>query len=265
MKRIEFIAPVESMRGKLSGNQVLAYADNDNPAYDSPRGKVNYARNYRPSFIGAKVSKTGKAYFSVKTKTAVNMTAPALQAMALAGGTGAIYASLIKGANATAAKQVFDLKRASGAISAHITERKFYWDIIRAMLLGKSEHVVVSETYAGSTKSVTILNPWITDSTAAVAWVSRDVLVKFWDQLSNNGFTFSVDGAKGIAIEGDTFSELASYEAYNVLGIESKTVGGSSYAAIGNLFVLNANGDYILASETVVANAKYGLTSVSPA
>ena len=47
MKRIEFIAPVESMRGNLSGNQSLEYALNNNPAYDAPDG-VQYARNYQP-------------------------------------------------------------------------------------------------------------------------------------------------------------------------------------------------------------------------
>ena len=57
MKRIEFISPVEAMRGNLSRTkQTLLYAENDNPAWDAPVDKRSYARNYQPIFVGAKVA-----------------------------------------------------------------------------------------------------------------------------------------------------------------------------------------------------------------
>lgn len=40
MKRIEFIAPVEAMRGNLSGKQDLLYVENDNKAYEGPVGQT---------------------------------------------------------------------------------------------------------------------------------------------------------------------------------------------------------------------------------
>lgn len=84
MKRIEFIAPVEAMRGNLSrGKQTLLYAENNNPAWDAPVDKRSYARNYQPIFVGAKRSRDGHKYFSVKTKTATLITAAAKLNMAL--------------------------------------------------------------------------------------------------------------------------------------------------------------------------------------
>lgn len=82
MKRIEFIAPVEAMRGNLSGKQTLLYPTNDNKAFDAPQGVRSYAKNYRPSFIGAKRASDGLKYFGVRTKSAVKNTIDALKNMA---------------------------------------------------------------------------------------------------------------------------------------------------------------------------------------
>lgn len=70
MRKIEFIAPVEAMRGNMSGSQVLRYAENMNPAWDAPEG-LQTAKNYTPRYIGARRAKDGAVYFSVKRKASV--------------------------------------------------------------------------------------------------------------------------------------------------------------------------------------------------
>ena len=89
MKRIEFIAPVEAMRGNLSGKQELEYPLNENPAFYAPTGK-HYATNYQPRFIGAKRASDNLKYFAIRTKSAVNMTTNSILAMAALGAAGAI-------------------------------------------------------------------------------------------------------------------------------------------------------------------------------
>ena len=264
MKRIEFISPVEAIRGNMSGKQSLRYADNDNPAYESPKGKVNYARNYRPSLIGAKVSKTGVKYFAVKTKTAVNMTPAAVHTMALAGGTGAVYAALTKGSLAVSAKQVFDLKRVSGAISARETMRKFYWTIISQMLEAKLMQVVVSETYAGSTKSVTLVNPWVSDAGNTGCNVSNEVLAKFWTELSVDGITFTIAGRLGIATDGLAWSDMLSSSTWNILGLTTETISEASYLKMQGQFVINSQNAYVDPDDLIVSGGVYGTTSEQP-
>lgn len=74
MRKIEFLAPVEAMRGNLSGSQQLTYPTQNNRAWESPSNKRNYATNYGARYIGSKRAMNGKKYFSVKTKAAVTMS-----------------------------------------------------------------------------------------------------------------------------------------------------------------------------------------------
>lgn len=84
MKRIEFIAPVEALRGNMSGSQTLVYAENDNPAYEAPDGR-QYARNYKPRYIGFRRAKDGAVYFGVKRKSATKINKAAKITMAALG------------------------------------------------------------------------------------------------------------------------------------------------------------------------------------
>lgn len=84
MKRIEFIAPVEALRGNMSGSQKLVYAENDNPAYDAPDGR-QYARNYKPRYIGFRRAKDGAVYFGVKKKSATKINKVSKVTMAALG------------------------------------------------------------------------------------------------------------------------------------------------------------------------------------
>lgn len=259
MKRIEFIAPVRAIRGNMSGNQVLQYAEHDNPAYDSPKGQRNYARNYRPSFIGASVSSTGKVYFVVKTKTAVHLTNKSLKAMALQGGTGALVGALLANKDKTPYQQTYTAWLAAVAAGQRVTFRKFASAYIRAALAAGAANITI---VVGSV-SASFKNPWNNGSMTEGAEVSEEVLVKFWSQLNLSGITFSVDGAKGIAIDGDTFGDLISNQNLNVLGLSSGTVGSTEYVKKSNLWVIK-DGDYTQTESEPIEGVNYELTATAP-
>lgn len=261
MKRIEFIAPVESMRGNLSGNQKLLYAEHDNPAYDAPVGR-NYARNYRPSFIGAKVAKSGKKYFAVKTKSAAGISTRSKKAMALLGATAAVIkAILADGARKAAIQKILEYNIQRGIISSDTSLRKFMDSVIRPALSSKANEI----RFAGGTGTtpVVVKNPWGRGGTATdiTNFISNEVLVKFWGVLAVEPIVFSVEGSKGVAHEGDTFSDIAN-APYNVLGIETDTYEQNTYAKMNGMYILNES-TYVKASDDA-QNAAYVLTEDDP-
>ena len=158
MKRIEFIAPVEAMRGKLSGEQTLVYAENNNPAYEAPNG-VQYARNYQPRFIGAKIAKSGLKYFTVKTKSATKLDAQSRLTMGTLAGVAAIRSALMKDHASDYAQIIANLTAdvVQGIISGtgKRTVMSLFYEKVAAMLQAKDDRV----TFAGSTP-VVVANPW---------------------------------------------------------------------------------------------------------
>lgn len=256
MKRIEFIAPVESMRGNLSGKQELQYAENNNPAFEAPAGR-QYARNYQPRFIGAKRSSDNLKYFAVKTKSATLIKSSTLLNMALMGGAGAIIAAILADKSSTAYLLVVDAweKRTKKSV----TLRKFMTDIIRQGLAAKAPDFVFLTT-AGAQ----IANPWNTASTAAIkVEISQEILVKFWLQLGSNGTSaapiyFSVEGEKGIAFDTLTFAQLTSspYESINILGLENQGGEITMRDLDGDV---SYNGTAVAQDDVIVADRKYVL------
>lgn len=259
MRRIEFIAPVEAMRGNLSGAQNLAYAKNDNKAFDAPEGR-QYARNYDPRYIGAKISATGKKIFAVKTKAATKINAASLLRMALLGGTGALYASLLKNENKYLhAEDVYGLYVSRRGETR--TFRKFWNDQIRAFLSKKKVQISVSIVdEAGNLHQCQFKNPWVYTGGTPECPVSNEVLAKFWTQLASNPVIFTVGGAKGVAHSGDTFQTVIDGE-YNVLGLEGYDGdAGETQVKLGEQYVAklvdgdvkgiqlteNADGQFIL-------------------
>lgn len=259
MKRIEFIAPVEAMRGNLSGAQNLKYPTQNNKAFESPEGSVNYARNYTSRFIGAKRASDGLKFFAVKTKTATHITTRSLQAMALLGGAGAMYAALVR----NKASQTYAGIYAQWVELQNIGEtrsfREFVMDAFRRMLVAKSKNVAFTGPRPGA---ITVNNPWIGEQTADVT-ISREILVKFWAQLSTNGITFEVAGMKGIAGSEDTFVDVIDDDLKNVLNIEDTQVGDNVYAVIGSQYI-KYGADYVKTSDQIIANGKYTLTDIAP-
>lgn len=227
MKRIEFIAPVEAMRGNLSGNQNLLYAKNDNKAFEAPNGK-QYARNYTPRFVGSKRSSDNLKFFTVRTKNAVQLDSFTRANMALLGASGALFAYYTRPDGAVdLGKLGFILarKQSTGDVAASVTLRQFVMGEIRAMLQNKADTRIVTD----GVNTVTIGNPWT--SVTYIGRVSLRVLFKFWAELSD-GVIFSVDGVpgKGYAYDGMNFGELvASENGLNVLGLQKTVIDGTEY------------------------------------
>lgn len=255
MKRIEFIAPVEAMRGNLSGAQKLQYPTDNLGAYEGPMGSVNYARNYSPRFVGAKIAKSGKKYFSVRLRTANHLTAKSKKAMALLGGTGAIYAAILKSASLLAGIQA--QYNALVEVGLQKSFRKYVTDVIRQGLI---EHAA-RFTFTGPASPVNVDNPWETTSADPNIEVSQAILVKFWSELATNPIEFTIDGQKGVAHTGNTFQQVIN-SGYNVLNLSLST----DYVKLGDLFVVSSDAEpeYMEATFTVLNGMDLATTSVAP-
>lgn len=257
MKRIKYISPIEEMSGNLSGAQNLKYPTKDNKAFESPEGSVNYARNYKNRFIGAVRRKDGMCYFSVKTKTATHITPRSLMAMALLGGTGAMYAALVRTkASATYAgiyAQWVELQN----IGETRSFREFVMDAFRRMLASKEPKVVFTGPRPGA---ITVNNPW-TGGTNDDITISREILAKFWPQLAPNGVTFTIDGIKVLSEIGFVFEDAIAIAENQPLNLSKNE---QDYILMGGRYVVTANGEHITADDTAVPNAKYYTTDIAP-
>lgn len=247
MQRLEFIAPVEAMRGNLSGNQDLVYPTNDNKAYESPVGSINYARNYAARFIGAKIAKSGLKYFAVRTKSATHLTAASKHAMALLGGCGAIYAAIVN--NPTKKAAVMAVWEKCRQLGDTMSFRAYVMEQIRWQLEGHA--VQINFIRAGVV--ATVDNPWGKMSGDLDITISPATRIKFWTELKNNGILFTIDGNVGITDDENVFENIVSSN-YNVLNltIEQSTV------RFGGLIVRTSNGTAVDPEETTIsANEKF--------
>ena len=229
MKAIEFIAPVESMRGNLSGRQDLVYAENDNKAYEAPADQRNYARNYSPRFIGAKRSADGRKYFAVKTKTATTITAASKRAMAVLGGVGAITAAILRSET---------YKAACKAQMVVENEQGYNWKSLRQFLDAKIRPVLTAK---GATVVIAPVggvfnNPWVDGGTGINLQIPETTLVRFWLELANEPVLFYVDGLKGVAHSNEYFEAVIASH-HNVLGLAKKSADGADFVAIGDQFL----------------------------
>lgn len=256
MKRIEFIAPVEAMRGNLSGAQKLEYPTDNQGAYEGPVGSVNYARNYSPRFIGAKIARNGKKYFTVRTKTANHLTNKSKSAMALLGGAGAIFAALVMISAAKAQMNAVYVK--AQELGEKRTFRAFWMYYIRMMLTEKSasKHVVV----AGA--EITFKNPWVNTNREVYESTTLDIqiVVKFWDNLADAPVFFNVDGMESVAHDGNTFAIVAS-SGYNILGL---TIDEKNHVRLGSSYLLNEDNEYVSGTQEIENNSQFTTTMVAP-
>lgn len=257
MKRIEFAFPVEAMRGTMGSKQDLRYAENDNKAFESPAGKVNYARNYEPRVVGAKVARTGLKYFAVKTKAAFKNTAQALKQCALMGATSAIYGISIADATLKAQLEAaFALAVASGYEG---TFHKWVTNNIRAKLKANAPTIVI----AIGAVSVNLGNNPYSDASTAIAITSK-MLVKFWKQLCADGIQFNVGNEIGIGFSDTEFDAIIDNQRINVLGLSSSVVGGVSYIKKGNQWLLNSSLTYAKMDDVVADGDQFTLTDTAP-
>lgn len=257
-KRIEFIAPVEAVRGNMSGKQELLYPSNNNRAFEAVQDKVNYARNYRPSYIGAKRSSDGLKFFSVRTKNAVTLTQTALRNMAVNGASFGITSKILADESlASSLATQWDAAVRQGKFSGNL--RQFIFFYVSQMISGYLPSISIN--FIGLTN--TIKNPWM--STDEIDYApSNDVLVKFWTYLHIGGINFYVNNLTGIATQGMAFEEILGDNPMNVLGLSAETIGSTDYLKMGSLYILNPAGEYVPHDTDIIADGKYKTTAVSP-
>lgn len=246
MRRIKYIAPVESMQGNLSGNQVLEYALNNNPAFEAPDGR-QYARNYRASYIANRRARDGRAYFSVKTKSAVNNTDSARVTQA-ALGAAANLASRLFGLDEWAITRQtvidsFENAKAKGRTKAS-SARNFFIEYAAPCFAAKQSEILVPVFEADGTYTAYwgCVNPFVGEGQydeEQDIWVDNFTLVKFWLQLARSTNTnlttpkyYYVGGQKGICFvgafdTGNSFSQIIA-GGWNVLGLTTGTVGSTA-------------------------------------
>ena len=258
--KFTMIAPFDQASGNVSGKQLLKYAENNNPAYDSPVGRVNYARNYRTRYVAGIRSATGEGYIQVKKKSAVHLTQRAKLNMALLGGTGAIFGSIMRDKSSELYANLYAQWLELQNNGSKKTFRESVCDAIRAGLIAKLEQI----PYSGPRGVVYITNPWnYTGSTPNVT-VSTETLVKFWTELAANPVTFTVDGLKGVAhggTNGDAFTDIITRGLYNVLGLTIGEIpGGVATGVYMGDGYLTYNSTPIEGEDNPTNNRDYSLT-----
>lgn len=191
MKRIEFVAPVESMRGNLSGSQKLDYRENNNPAYEAPDGDA-HALNYQPRYVGAKRAKNGLKYFIVRTKSTTKLNAKTRKAMAILGVVAAMKSALktMHAADWAKLQQAYAYQVEHG-MEVPDTFDKWVSQVFSNMLRYNQEVY----TFTQASISVSVYNPYASSASALV--ISTRVWRKFFIVLAgtllvtNN--VFSID------------------------------------------------------------------------
>lgn len=263
MKRIEFIAPVESMRGNLSGNQSLEYAENNNPAYEAPNG-VQYARNYQPRFIGAKRGADGLKYFAVRTKTATNLKASTRRAMAIVGVTAAIRSALMSAhaADYATMQRAFDYLKAQGLLpEGQNTFKKWFDANVKNMLVYKR----ATWSFTQSSISFTLNNPYNLASAQALV-IKQSIWVKFanifaFSGTQGGGVYFTIDGTAIFAPydEGGTrptFNTISKVNPHMTTLYAPMTVSGQHLTWNGQEVYTSA-GIEVVSDAVVIADEKY--------
>lgn len=274
MKRIEFIAPVEAMRGNLSGSQKLVYAKKNNPAWDAPEGK-SFARNYKPRFIGAKRAATGATIFATKVRSAINNSTKTKVAQAVLGSMSMLLAGVESNLSLNA--NLYACYNASRQKALGYSLRKYFIEKVQNQLSRGAATISIAERSGNTTVTCSFANPYIKPGTSPAETIGFDseILYKFFDQLSN-GRHFEISGlGDGIYFSGWHWNDLftTASGAYNVLGLTKGTIGGQDYVKAGNLYLQNATEEpsgeivwiYTMAADSIdPSNTEYRLTDVAP-
>lgn len=173
VKRIAYILPIDYMRGNLSGRQNIAYSTGK--GYDVPDGTTETAVDYMPRMVAQ--YRTNGLYeirtFQVRTKTSVHMTESLRLSLAVMGGAGALYASLVSDKMSAIYQAVYTAALANGK------GQTFRGYVMRALMTGlraKDAQLIIAS-------GVYIVNPWTSSETPNVP-VSQTILDKFSEVLS---------------------------------------------------------------------------------
>lgn len=175
MKRIAYIAPIDYMRGSLSGRQDIRYTANDVEGYYTPDGEITPANDYQPKLIAHYRSDRNRRFFCVRTRSSINMTAPVRRTMALMGGAGAIYAAIVREKSSPIYIACMNDWKSNG-----LKGTTFRMHVMRILIDGLDDY---DATITIGTAN--IINPWVSSETPNVV-IPQAIIDKFNSVLSNS-------------------------------------------------------------------------------
>lgn len=280
MRSIRFIAPVESMQGKLSGNQDLKYAENNNPAYEAPNG-TQYARNYVTRYIGNRRSKDGANYFSVKQRTATTLDATSRRNMALIAVQSAWFSAIRSSTNYSTLVVIYEFAKGQAGSSApayYSSLRRWITYQLRDALLYRKASITIS----GPAGSVTLQNPFPLTNTSATT-INTDIWVKFANFFASNsqttpygvgGSQFYVDGKMFFAYNLNGTAQLMLFDDF--ANVQTGSVNPNFDRSVNQAFtsddddnllynslqVYTSAGVAVKTTDAVIANERY--TTAAP-
>lgn len=167
MKRIEYIMPIASLSGNISGRQDLNYDGVE--AYETTQPTA--ASNYAPRLVACAPYRK-RNYFCVRTKYTANITERSRLNLALMGGAGAIYSAVVRDKSSAIYAQCVAAK------PINETLRAFLVPLLRAGLANKEENIAIAD-------GLSIVNPWISSASPSVQ-VPQEIVDKFAPELSNS-------------------------------------------------------------------------------
>lgn len=275
MKRIEFIAPVEALRGNMSGSQTLVYAENDNPAYEAPDGR-QYARNYKPRYIGFRRAKDGAVYFGVKRKSATKVDAASRITMAAMGTLQTLKNTLkqkdiqVSGIPGKAWDWIhFSYNEAveGGDIPPTLSFEKWADQQFIDMLRYKEGEITFKPFKAPSQVTFNILNPYQPYDESDAEVISNTVFTKFNPVLTliDEAIIFSINGKQMVA---GTSLDWMSYKAdsanpnYAALLAPLAATADDQPVTWNSKTLYSSAGVAQLGATTIVAGEKY--TTIAP-
>lgn len=150
MHAINFIFPIECVRGSLTQRQNIEYNEEGAKAWSMEDGK-NTAVDYNPILIAAKRSVSGHRYYMVKTKTSVNWNANTRFNTAVFGGACALYWAITR--NSALFNQCANIAR---QIAPKIPPRAFITRELQKGLSDKQSTITIGNALI----SARVDNPW---------------------------------------------------------------------------------------------------------
>lgn len=286
MKRVSFIPGVDGMSGILAGRAgKLVYPSNDNKAFDAPDGR-QYARNYGSRIVLAQRVKDGKAYFMVKTKSAVNMNDAARRRQAALGCVMSLISSLksndctavIDGINyggpyGSVLKRGFDTMPDENGVLPGQTFEQWVKDLLLNMFYTKRASISVKfklNPLISAYHTGVIANPFGMESEQSSAffpWIAQGLYNKFVGYLAIDDVVI-INSQAFPCDNGDEWSVLIAAGVAQGTPINRKellarlTNNASSQVLLDGLIVYG-NGTAVETDDVIDSETKY--TSTPPA
>lgn len=171
-KRVVYSAPIDWMTGCISAPQSTQLTYGGGRGYEVAVGEIRNADSYEPRLIVKYRRRDGARYYQVRTRTSVHMSTVNKFNLAVMGGAGALFASLLRNKAASIYTQCV------AVCPRRVTLRAFLVPLFRDGLRNKMATIAIAD-------GVEVVNPWISSAAANVP-VTQAVLDKFASELSNS-------------------------------------------------------------------------------